>query len=168
MKKLTIVLTAMALAAVLLPAALFAKGTTESVGPWGTAGERVTATGTFQLDEGHPQLQADGKTYDLMVPGFYRYGSSTVPVGSTVTVEGYTFQPGPRAYNTDSDLRLRVEKVSYNGQTYDLSSTWYGGPRGMRQAQAPRQGMGPGRGPGGGPGGYRSGSMGPGYGPRWN
>ncbi len=166
MKKLTITGIVLVMMAAILPASLFANGATENVGPWGSGTQKTTLTGTYKIDDGHPVLAADGKTYDLMIPGFYRYSNNTVPEGSTVTVKGYSFQPGPRAYNTSADLHFRVETVSYNGKDYVIPEFE---PRGMmsRGQAGPRAaaGQGPmGRQGNWGPGSNNRGSYG--YGPR--
>jgi hypothetical protein len=83
--------------------------------------DKVTVTGPLYFQQRlHPEVKADGKTYELMVPRFYLYDLE-LKDGQEVTVEGY-------AAAGDEESYLWVTQAVINGKTYELER----GPRGGR------------------------------------
>ncbi|MFP4268475.1 MAG: hypothetical protein ACLFQW_10810, partial [Spirochaetaceae bacterium] len=108
--------------------------------------ERVSVDGTVELSAAGVELKAsDGEKYSLMYPRFLAEGVE-VEDGDSLSVEGYLV-PGPRWETDDDEDHLRVERVTLNGEEYDLASSY--GPRGGHSS---RGGHGPKSGGARGPG----------------
>lgn len=126
----------------LATAGAFAEGQneTDQTTPWGGTGDEVTLTGTVTWEDGHPELVSDGTTYALAAPGAQWYRDE-IPEGTAVTVEGTTFDPGPRALQPN-EVHVLVEKITVDGETYELDELGFGrGGFGMR-GSGPMMGRG--------------------------
>jgi len=115
--------------------------------------EKLSVEGTVKLTISGVELKAtDGKVYELMYPRFLAEGIE-VEDGDTVAVEGYLV-PGPRWESSEEENYLRVDKVTIDGEEYDLAAAFSPG-------SGPRSGMGrPGA---GNPRGGYAGGYGDGY-----
>ena len=147
--------------------------------------EQLEISGTVEFTAGHTRLHSsDGEVYELMYPMFLAEDLE-VENGQTISVEGFLI-PGTRWSNDEDEQYLRLEKVTVNGQEYELGTGGYArgqrhlgpgmmggsannrGPGMMGGGRAPRGGYQGGYGgvyqqPGGQPG-YGQPGMQPGYG----
>ena len=127
--------------------------------------EQLEISGTVEFTAGHTRLHsADGEVYELMYPMFLAEDLE-VENGQTIGVEGFLI-PGTRWSSNEDEQYLRLEKVTINGQEYELGTGGYAwgqrhhGPGMMGGGRAPRGGY---QQPGGQPG-YGQPGMQPGYG----
>jgi len=127
--------------------------------------EKLSLEGTVELTAAGVKLKAsDGQVYDLMYPRFLADGIE-IEDGQRISVEGYQV-PGPRWESDQDELHLRVDRVTIDGQEYNLASNF--GPAYKPHHRAYGPGYAPSYGPGAGrlqTGGY--GGRGPGMMGRW-
>lgn len=94
--------------------------------------EYVELTGKIQFQFGpHSILVADGKDYELMVPGRMLSGVE-ITNGQTISVKGYAAE-GHRPGGTEDSLYVKVTELEVNGKTYVFPAANCGpGSRGGR------------------------------------
>ena len=96
------------------------------------SGETITVTGTLSLENWmHPELEADGIEYELLVPRFR--GGPDLEEGEIVTVEGYTIEGMPCCDQEEGhdEIHLWVTKAIVDGEEFDLENEgWRGGMMG--------------------------------------
>jgi hypothetical protein len=115
--------------------------------------EQLEISGTVEFTAGHTRLHsAEGEVYELMYPMFLAEDLQ-VENGQTISVEGFLI-PGTRWSSDEDEQYLRLEKVTVNGQEYELGTGGYA--RGQRH-------RGPGM-MGAYQGGYQQPGRQPGYG----
>lgn len=130
--------------------------------------EQLEISGTVEFTAGHTRLHsADGEVYELMYPMFLAEDMQ-IENGQSISVEGFLI-PRTRWSGDEDEQYLRLEKVTINGQEYDLGAGGYAwgqrnhGP-GMMGGTAYGRGpgmMGGGRAPRGGyQGGFHGGNQG--------
>jgi len=130
--------------------------------------EQLELSGTVEFTAGHTRLHSsDGEVYELMYPMFLAEDLE-VENGQTISVEGFLI-PGTRWSSDEDEQYLRIEKVTVNGQEYELGTggyAWGRGHHGPGMMGGSAYGRGPGMmGGGRAPrGGYGGGYQQPGYG----
>jgi hypothetical protein len=87
--------------------------------------ESVELDGTYQVLDGHPAIQADGKVYSLSAPGYMRYPLE-LETGDTLSVEGLLFDCEGEC-EKGADGHVRVTAAVINGETYELADRPWGG-----------------------------------------
>src|SRR6056297_3713552 len=86
--------------------------------------EQLEISGTVEFTAGHTRLHsADGEVYELMYPMFLAEDLE-VENGQTISVEGFLI-PGTRWSSDEDEQYLRIEKVTVNGQEYELGTGGY-------------------------------------------
>src|SRR6056297_3014183 len=86
--------------------------------------EQLEISGKVEFTAGHTRLHsADGEVYELMYPMFLAEDLE-VENGQTIGVEGFLI-PGTRWSSNEDEQYLRLEKVTVNGQEYELGTGGY-------------------------------------------
>ncbi len=86
--------------------------------------ESVELEGTYRTLEGHPAIQADGRTYSLSAPG-HMYYPSGLAEGDALSVEGLLFDCEGEC-DKGADGHIRVTAAVIDGETYELADRPWG------------------------------------------